>query len=184
MSNLGKWERWYRSCREDDPRPYGGTDSYQLAVDWLADCQTVEDWGCGKGWAKALIGADRYVGVDGSRSPWADRIADLADYRSDVDGILLRHVLEHDERWADILANALASARQRIALVFFIAPGRGATKDLRFEADPGVPNLRIDRRELHKQITSAGATWEAVPLPAPAGAHFGGEVLYRIEVGR
>jgi len=160
-SNLGKWDRWYELIPAGSaPQPYGPSPTYRLGADWLADCSLVEDWGCGKGWLRTLVPPDRYRGLDGSCSPFADRIVDLAEYRSSVPGIFMRHVLEHDYRWRTILANACGSFTQRMALIVFTpfaAEGEG-THDVEFEEDPGVPNLSFDLKELLAVLSAGGVT--------------------------
>ena len=111
-SNAGKWEALYRTFSEQ--RPYGDTTTYEMAANLFAGLKTVEDWGCGLGWFKRhLDPAIRYKGVDGSHSPWADEVTDLTKYRSRAEGILLRHVLEHNDAWRAVLTNALASVAKQ-----------------------------------------------------------------------
>jgi hypothetical protein len=62
-------------------------------------------------------------------------VADLADYTSTTDGLVLRHVLEHDRRWPLILRNALASFRRRMVLVVS-TPFVRATAESRRESAP------------------------------------------------
>src|SRR3954447_20891825 len=107
MANLGKWDTWYAGLSE--PEPYGDVMSYRLAAEWLASCASIADWGCGKGAFRGFVDADRYVGFDGSSTPFADRVVDLTDFGYASDGILLRHVIEHDYEWRKILHNAAAS---------------------------------------------------------------------------
>ena len=60
-------------------------------------------------------------GVDGSpaAAPYADEICDLRDYHSTVDGIFMRHILEHNWDWNVILANVMNSFTKRFVLVLF-----------------------------------------------------------------
>lgn len=141
--NVGLWDRWYAGLA--DPQPYGDDTTYLLGAEFLADCPLVEDWGCGKGWFRTFTNPDRYRGVDGSCTPFADVIADLATYRSVVPGVFMRHVLEHDYRWADILENAAASATDRLVVVLFTPLG-DTTREIAFAPDPGVPDIsfRLD----------------------------------------
>src|SRR5688572_23437458 len=101
MSNVGKLDRMYRAV--DDPEPYGLTPTYAMGVEWL----------------RTLVTPERYRGIDGSQSPFADEIVDLAEYRSEAPGIFMRHDLEHDFRWPAILENALASDAERMFLALF-----------------------------------------------------------------
>lgn len=139
-TNVGRWESWYAAVTE--PEAYGDTVTYRLGADWLADCPLVEDWGCGKGWLRQFVPAARYRGIDGSRSPFADDVVDLATYRSSVPGIFMRHVLEHNYDWRRILRNALASFTDRMALILF-SPIElaGVTREIGYDDDPGVPIL-------------------------------------------
>lgn len=138
MSNLGKWNRWYTDL--DEPQSYGSTETYRIGAEFLADCDTIEDWGCGKGFMRTLIDPKRYRGIDGSETRFADIVADLFNYRSKADGVFLRHVLEHDYRWAQILENAAWSARRKLVVVLF-TPMSDKTHEIAWNEDPGVPDL-------------------------------------------
>jgi hypothetical protein len=84
------------------------------------DIKTIEDWGCGYGGFKKFIGfRQKYIGVDGSQTKYADKLVDLETYRSKVDAVHLRHVLEHNPNWEKILDNALASFTKRMVLTIF-----------------------------------------------------------------
>lgn len=138
MSNVGRWDRVYSLVTER--RPYGDDTTYRLGADHLAPCSLVEDWGCGMGWMREHIGPDRYRGIDGSQTPYADEVVDLATYRSQVPGVFLRHVLEHDYRWAQILDNAAASATERLVVVLF-TPLAETTHKIGGSSDPDVPDI-------------------------------------------
>lgn len=119
-SRIGLWDAGYAG---NPPRAvYGDPLTLTMAAAFLdrPEIVTVEDWGCGLGGCRDFLRADqRYVGIDGSHSPHADRIADLECYTSDVDAIHMRHVLEHNPGWERILTNALASFRRRMVLTLF-----------------------------------------------------------------
>ena len=90
--------------------------------------KTVEDWGCGRGgFADFLDKKQTYVGVDGSKSPFADKIADLTGYTSKIEAIHMRHVLEHNPEWKKILCNALKSFNKYMVLTIF-TPYQNKTK--------------------------------------------------------
>jgi hypothetical protein len=115
--------RWYslKGAWRYDEIPefnYGDDVTLRKGMAFLDGHGTIEDWGCGFGHARRFVTRSRYVGVDGS-SKHADKIVDLATYTSDVDCIFMRHVLEHNADWRRILANAIASFRERMALVIF-----------------------------------------------------------------
>lgn len=103
----------------------------------LDGCVTVEDWGCGPGTLRGYLPDDvRYVGVDSSASPAADVRADLRTYRGGADGVILRHVLEHNDEWRAVLAHANAAAREVLAVVLF-TPLQLRTRVLLREPDYG-----------------------------------------------
>jgi hypothetical protein len=120
-SRAGLWDAWYEA-EAGAPRMYGEATTARLAGEWLniPSIKTVEDWGCGFGGFQQYIGAHQtYVGIDGSKSRFATTIADLSLYRSTADAIHIRHVLEHNPAWRDILRNVLASFTQRAVLTLF-----------------------------------------------------------------
>lgn len=95
---------------------YGHSDvSYIKAAEFLND-GPVEDWGCGACYAKKFFNSS-YIGVDGTND-FCDIQADLRYYKSNIHGILLRHVLEHNVDWKLILQNALDSC-DKLALVIY-----------------------------------------------------------------
>ncbi len=173
MSNLGCWDRWYDGLTE--PAPYGLTETYALGASFLAPCALVEDWGCGKGWFRAhgLRPGQGYGGIDGSKTPFADVIADLASYRSRVPGIFIRHVLEHDYRWRQILANAVASFTERLVLVLF-TPMQDETRELAFAPDPGVPDLGFAEQDIAAFFD--GCQWRAETLAT--ATQYGTETIF------
>jgi len=137
MTNLGKWDRWYSLLDPAVPEPYGDSPTYAL-VAAFAEPLPVADWGCGKGWLRRFV--TDYHGVDGSATPFADEVADLAAYRTPSPVVVIRHVLEHDYRWRDILRNAAAAAGQRLAIVLFTPTG-DHTHEIAWNDGPGVPDL-------------------------------------------
>jgi hypothetical protein len=114
-------QRPYRSYERADVPPVYGNETYEKPIAWLLEeCESIEDWGCGYGYARQYA-EGRYCGIDGSleAEPYADKIADLTTYTSSVDGILVRHILEHNWDWRAILENAIASFRKRMVLILF-----------------------------------------------------------------
>jgi glycosyltransferase involved in cell wall biosynthesis len=97
---------------------YGDDTTYKKGIAFLDGHGLIEDWGCGFAHARSFVGKSEYIGIDGS-SPRADKIVDLREYRSQADCIFMRHVLEHNTDWSQILANAVASFRRRMTLVIF-----------------------------------------------------------------
>lgn len=121
-SRFGLWDDAYNGY-EGGRKLYGNDiRTATIAAKFLGheSVFVIEDWGCGYGGFKKLIAPhQQYIGVDGSRTPFADKFVDLTSYRSAPDGILLRHVLEHNPRWFEILRNALSSFKKRMVIVIF-----------------------------------------------------------------
>lgn len=152
MSNVGRWDQWYVDLT--DPEPYDDTTTYGIGADWLADCETVEDWGTGRGWFKTL--RPDAVGIDGSKTPHADVTADLAEYRSTVDGVFMRGVAEHDFRWRQIIENAWSSATERMALVVFTPePESGDVEQVGWTDGLNVPDLAIPSAHIDRLVSDA-----------------------------
>ena len=142
---MDKWNGAYRNLKA--PEPYGDTITYRLGARWLADCEIVEDWGCGAGWFKQFC-KPIYIGIDGSDTPYLNKKADMVNYRSSVDGIFMRHVLEHNHEWETILRNALESFQKRMCLILF-TPLRETTTVI--ATNPGygnVPDISFSIKEL------------------------------------
>ena len=100
-----------------NPR-YGQEQSYEIGMGWLSSCNLVEDWGCALAYAKNFrVGA--YLGIDGTPGA-ADIIADLSEYRSSVEGVHMRGILEHNYDWRVILGNAIASFKKRMSLMLYV----------------------------------------------------------------
>lgn len=175
-TNLGKWDRWYAGLT--NPQPYGDSTTYQLGAEWLEGLDLIEDWGCGKGWFRTFIpDGVSYRGIDGSATPFAAEIVDLAEYRSTVPGIFMRHVLEHDYRWRAILANALASFTERMVLVLF-TPLAVETHQIAWNEDPGVPDLSFRLADIETYLQMLGCTWTVEHLET--ATQYGVETVLRI----
>jgi len=149
-----KWNEWYKDLTLDDCGSfrYGNTLTYELGYNFLKHCNKIEDWGCGAGGFKTTftnLDLNKYIGVDGSKTPFADVKTDLTTYTSNVDGIFMRHVLEHNYEWKLILENACKSFTKSMCLVLF-TPFNGATKEIAHNLMYGVdvPDLSFDKNEL------------------------------------
>lgn len=155
-NNVSKWDSWYKKL-PDAPSSfnYGETVTYELAAEFLKDCETVEDWGCGAG------GFFRYrpdaIGVDGSNTKFAvKRNIDLKSYLSECDGVHLRHILEHNYNWDSILKNALISAKKKLVVTLFIPLNDNETTEIANNGIYGVdvPDISICKREFMDIVTS------------------------------
>jgi hypothetical protein len=78
-------------------------------------------------------------------------VTDLRYYTSSVEGILLRHVLDHNWCWEQILQNAIASFQKQLAIVIWLPMTAGETiqVDTNFL---GTPDLRIPADRLEKLL--------------------------------
>lgn len=146
---------------------YGALSSYQKSCEWLDEIGgEIEDWGCGCAFAKQFFTKSRYKGIDGSANPYADVCGvDLSDYKSSCDGILVRHVLDHNLNWSTILNNAIASFKRRMALIFFIDFGP-ETKVLSISNSPlypGVPDIQFKKDDILKFIGGMVIKEEKIP---------------------
>ena len=143
-SNVGKWKRNYEGLSEI--KTYADETSYRLAAAFLDGLNSVEDWGCGSGGFR-LFCKSPYVGVDGTANPFVDKVVDLATYTSNADGILLRHVLEHNPAWEKILANALHSFGKKLCIAVF-TPFAEETKVIEYYKKMDVVDISFKRDDL------------------------------------
>jgi SAM-dependent methyltransferase len=144
---MGRWD-----YGEAEPFAYDAEESYRKGMAYLDGHGTVEDWGCGTAYAKRFVKASKYIGVDGSQSRFVDTVADLQTYRSDVDCIFMRHVLEHNYGWRLILQNAVQSFRERMVLILFTPFAEHERKagehDRKIGDNDGIPDLSLRRDEI------------------------------------
>lgn len=157
---------------------YGTEDTYIRAAKWL-DGLNVEDWGCGYCFARKFMPNSRYRGIDVG-SPLADASVDLALYTSVCQGILLRHVLEHNESWMTILHNAMRSFTDRLCVVLFI-PTNDTGSDFSHpdEAHVIAKNLSISRSKLESLLVMQNAKFFSETIPS-AGTPYRQETLYYV----
>lgn len=156
-SMLGKWDGWYKDVNTMGSFAYGDTVTYRLAAEFLADMPEVEDWGCGTGGFKRLY-QGKYTGLDGSANPFVDKIVDLRTYRSSIDGIMMRHVLEHNYDWPEVLTGAVSSFKKKYCLVLF-TPFTTATHEIAHNKKHGVdvPDIAFDKKDIERFF--AGLKW-------------------------
>lgn len=180
----GKW-------RHADDSPFDASlGSYQRAAAFLDRPDwTVEDWGCGKARFKSFVKSAHYIGVDGSAG-YADILDDLRNplpERPVCDGIMLRHVLDHNEQWTAVLHAALMHAVSRVCIVLFVPPHDGPEVDkvlLRSSEskwwDAGIPDVAINPAALELCIRNHGFTFTKECLLSP-GTGYGVENIYYCE---
>lgn len=115
-SNINKWG--YEGF--DTPQPYDDITTYRKGADYLKDCASVEDWGCGTTFFSTVLSKGiAYKGIDGSVSKFVATPIDLVSYKGSCEGLYMRHVLEHNHQWEAILKNALQSFSKKMVLVLF-----------------------------------------------------------------
>jgi hypothetical protein len=177
-SMLGKWDGWYKNVNRIGSFRYGNTVTYQLAADFLADMTEVEDWGCGTGGFRRLY-SGKYTGIDGSANPFVDKVADLRTYRSSVDGIVMRHVLEHNYDWPTVLAGVIDSFQKKFCLIIF-TPFQDTTQEIAHEAKHGVdvPVIAFAKNDLERFFK--GLKWQ-LQENIKTNTHYGVEHIYYAE---
>lgn len=180
MSNVGKWDKFYAVAPAEPVPGYGDSEAFRLGAEALAGCDVVEDWGCGFGWFRTYLDPRvKYVGVDGSCSPHASAVEDLATRKTKVGGVFMRGVLEHNYDWDILLVNALASFTKRMVLVLFTRWTETAPhEELQFEEDYDVPTLALHRDTLLGYLD--GFAWTETEIGSPETA-YGIEYMFVIE---
>lgn len=181
MSDMkGKWD--YSQVRA--PKRYGNDNiTYKKAMKFLADCKEVEDWGCGTAYARKFC-RTKYIGIDGSGSKFIDKVEDLKEYASDVEGILLRHVLEHNIDWERVLENAIKSFHKKLVLVIF-TPWQTKTKRLAWNRKRSVcivgagsiPNIGFRKEDVTKFFEGMRCKEEALRT----GTQYGIETIFYVK---
>lgn len=137
---------------------YGDESSYQAAADWLDwPGWLVEDWGCGCAYARRFFHHAKYFGIDGSQNDYADLCRVELDCRfSTPDGLMMRHVLDHNEGWRSVLNRAASCCQRRMVLDFFI-PFGPVTKIVDRTFDPRYPdivNMQFRREDIFEELTA------------------------------
>lgn len=132
-----------------EPFPYGPDTTYEAAAKFL-EYGPVEDWGCGTAYARKFF-PNGYVGIDNA-PPFADFRQDLRSRHPNYP-VLLRHVLEHNSDWEQILENALPA--KKLAIVVF-TPFGPETKVINWteNARGRVPDISFCKAELTRHFPS------------------------------
>lgn len=195
-TNVGKWDRWYDGLTLDEPQTYGDDITYRMGAEWLRGSNIVYDWGCGKGgfvyvasgmmkeWP--LLDTFPVLGIDGSKTPFADITTDLVTYRVNLSGfskdfkasVFMRHVLEHNRKWIDILTNAIASFNHRMVLVLF-TPLQEETHEIAWNVDPGVPDIGFAAADIEWIFENHGLSYTRGTYKT--GTQYGEETVFFVE---
>lgn len=157
------WDEWWTKLYTGGgrPSPYGDdATTYQRAGAYLSGPGLVREWGCATTWGKRFVGAP-YEGIDGAEAveSWGAKRADLRTYRPEEKSpkALMRHVLEHNWEWRDILSNFLDSFTDRAVVIFFLPPSD--KEDFHTPAwsmDEAVPALTVNEADLMDILESSG----------------------------
>jgi len=174
MSMLGRWDPWYSTATEQ--KSYGDTTMYFEAEKWLRGLD-VEDWGCGYGWFHNVHTSGGYVGIDGTYTPWCDVVADLREYKSCSEGILLRGVLEHNYEWQKVLDNAVSSFTKRLCVILF-TPLVEQTKIIAENVGGlGVPDIAFNIDDILSRIGDLTCSIDIVP----SSSGYGPETVLKVQ---
>lgn len=114
------------------------------------------------------------AGAGDTVEDWGSLAADLQDYISDVDGVLLHHVLEHSWGWRRILANAVSSFRHRLVLVVSTPVG---DSEMRLDNEQPIPALQLPIHEIRNAFN--GMTVREEIITAESG--IGTETVFYVE---
>lgn len=172
---MDKWNHWYKSLKPGTSPSefrYGNTITYSKGYEYLKSCSQIEDWGCGTGGFKTAFKGEsfKYIGVDGSDTPFADMKVDLLTYKSVTTGLYMRHVLEHNYQWRQILANALDSFTEKMCLVLF-TPFVDTETQLAHNLQHGVdvPDLAFKRSDITDMLDSRGIDYHIETISTSTG---------------
>jgi hypothetical protein len=174
---IGKWDKWYAGVTTRGSFRYGNTDTYKLGATFLKGLYTVEDWGCGLGGFREVY-KGRCIGIDGSANPFVDRVVDLRTYRSLVEGIYMRHVLEHNYDWRMVLQSAMDSFEKKFCLVLF-TPFSDTTHEIAHNLKHGVDVPDISFRKDDVEEYFKGYVWRMESIKSKT--HYKIEHIYYIE---
>lgn len=176
-NNKGKWDEFYSDLK--DPDHYIDTATYEMGADFLKDCNEVEDWGCGKGWFATVALKLNVVGVDGSNTPFADKIVDLEDYTTSVEGIFMRHVAEHNFEWEKVLENLTDSFTKRACVIFYTPMNNKSDEALVVTMSPGwdnIPELSIPTSVWERMLDKKNIKYEIKVVDSTS--FYGVETVY------
>ena len=199
-TSAGLWDHRYADADPDHPAHYIDTRTYADGVRWLGDARdpgetvvTVEDWGCGLGWfahtARAMEAPLAVVGIDGSHSPFADRVEDLGatDYWADPDRLrapcaFMRAVAEHNHDPGRVLWNFARAFSRRGYVAFFTPMATDSDVPVALAAEapgyPGVPDMSLPAPWVEAIWAEAGLDWTTEQLTSDTA--YGVETVYRL----
>ena len=148
---MGKWDEYF--LNRNYPFSLGSELTYKIGMSFLEDCDIVEDWGCANGYAKQFCKSPTYIGLDGSKNICSNNLVDLRYYSSNVNGIFIRHVLEHNAEWQLILENVLKSFTKKASLIFG-GPWKEITHIKDIIADREIVNMGFRKNDIIDMLQS------------------------------
>jgi len=124
FSRLGLWDKFWngRNPKKERTTQQSNNVTMSMSRDIFQknNISSIEDWGCGNCVFKEYLSDSiEYLGIDGSNTGYQDKIEDLTEYTSSVEGVYIRHLLEHNHGYKNILENALRSFGKVLILVLF-----------------------------------------------------------------
>ncbi len=124
----------------------------------------VEDWGCGNCVFKEYLKNIKYTGRDGSETGYQDKIADLVTYKSNVECVFIRHILEHNSDYKKIFQNALDSFNKILILILFTPFSDEKTKVLTTWDLDGhiIPDISFNKKEITNIIEKNNCSYELI----------------------
>jgi hypothetical protein len=183
MSNLGRWDRYYKNWSREKTHAFGCETTYRKGYEFLAGCERIEDWGCGYGFFRNFCAPDQYRGLDCSCTPHADENVDFVTHQTTVPGIFMRHVLEHNPEWKKVLSNALASFQERMVLILF-TPLVAETVQILWDEACGNPTYSFSLQEIldvMKSFCESQGMTIVTELHVPTRTMFKEEHLFYLE---
>lgn len=90
----------------------------------------------------------------------------------------MRHVLEHNYGWQNVLSNAVDSFTKKMVLVLFTPWSSGETKQIGFTDSVGVPDLSFAKSNIEKYFDKLN--FKYLELVSPE-TFYGIEYVYLME---
>lgn len=174
MSNVGRWAPWYSTMTAADAGQMYGRDAarvFTVAAGFLDGLPT-EDWGCGFASYRDFHRGP-YLGVDGTPG-FCDVVDDLVTRKTTTPGLLMRAVLEHNDDWRALLANAVRSATQRLVIATFIPDPGPEPVQVGYTPALGVPDIAIPHAAIRKALKS----WTVETVEVDTATAYGAETVW------
>jgi len=181
---MDKWNSCYKNLEtKEEYNFYGEVITYKLGYAFLRDCEKIEDWGCGAGGFKRFFEAvdlHKYVGIDGSITPFSNIKADLVEYTSETEGLFMRHIIEHNYEWDKVLNNALRSFTKKMCFILF-TPFSETTEEIAHNRSIGVdvPDLSFSKSDLIQMFEQYNIKYRLETLRT--GTQYGVEHVFYLE---